>query len=83
MLDEYGVQVSTGSACMTGKQQPSHVQKAMGIDDAQAKSSLRISLSSFTIRDEVDEAVEAIKRAVKKLRQVQGGAGMGPVVVYS
>lgn len=68
---------------MTGKQQPSHVQKAMGIDDAQAKSSLRISLSSFTIRDEVDEAVEAIKRAVKKLRQVQGGAGMGPVVVYS
>lgn len=83
LLDEYGVQVSTGSACMTGKQQPSHVQKAMGIDDAQAKSSLRISCSSYTTKEEVDEAVEAIKKAVEKLRRVQGGGGVGPVIVYS
>lgn len=82
LLDEYGVQVSTGSACMTGKQQPSHVQKAMGIEDAQAKSSLRISLSSFTTRAEIDEAVEAIKKAVEKLRRVQGSGGTGPVMVY-
>jgi cysteine desulfurase len=83
LLDESGVQVSTGSACMTGKQQPSHVQKAMGISDEQAKSSLRISFSSFTTREETDEAVEKIKKAVTKLRQVQGGSGVGPVVVYS
>ncbi len=83
LLDESGVQVSTGSACMTGKQQPSHVQKAMGISDEQAKSSLRISFSSFTTREETDEAVEKIKKAVAKLRQVQGGSGVGPVVVYS
>lgn len=83
LLDEAGVQVSTGSACMTGKQQPSHVQKAMGFSDEQARSSLRISLSSFTTREEVDEAVEKIKKAVAKLRQVQGGSGVGPVVVYS
>eukprot|EP00095_Tigriopus_kingsejongensis_P002073 snap_masked-scaffold2810_size12225-processed-gene-0.8 protein:Tk02073 transcript:snap_masked-scaffold2810_size12225-processed-gene-0.8-mRNA-1 annotation:"cysteine desulfurase" len=83
LLDEAGVQVSTGSACMTGKQQPSHVQMAMGISDAQAKSSLRISLSSFTTAEETDEAVERIKMAVKKLRQVQGSSGVGPVVVYS
>jgi len=83
LLDEAGVQVSTGSACMTGKQQPSHVQKAMGISDEQAKSSLRISFSGFTSRAETDEAVERIKMAVKKLRQVQGGGGVGPVVVYS
>lgn len=83
LLDEYGVQISTGSACMTGKQQPSHVQKAMGISDAQAKSSLRISVSSFTKRAEVDEAVEAIKKAVEKLRKVQGSGGVGPVMVYS
>ena len=31
LLDEYGVQCSSGSACMTGKQQPSHVQTAMGL----------------------------------------------------
>ena len=83
LLDEAGVQVSTGSACMTGKQQPSHVQRAMGISDEQAKSSLRISFSSFTTREDTDEAVERIKMAVKKLRQVQGGSGVGPVVVYS
>lgn len=83
LLDEAGVQVSTGSACMTGKQQPSHVQKAMGISDEQAKSSLRISFSSFTTREDTDEVVERIKMAVKKLRQVQGGSGVGPVVVYS
>lgn len=82
LLDEAGVQCSAGSACMTGKQQPSHVQKAMGISDEQAKSSLRISLSIFTTDEEVEEAASAMARAVEKLRQVQGPPGVGPVVVY-
>ena len=81
LLDEAGVQCSAGSACMTGKQQPSHVQKAMGFSDDRARSSLRLSLSLFTTREEVDAAVEALKKAVGKLRSVQGG-GVGPVVVY-
>ena len=83
LLDEYGVQCSAGSACMTGKQQPSHVQTAMGISASQAKSSLRISLSIFTTREEVDAALEALKKAVSKLRSVQGGPGVGPVQVFS
>ena len=83
LLDEYGVQCSAGSACMTGKQQPSHVQVAMGISSVQAKSSLRISLSIFTTREEVDAAVDAIKKAVNKLRSVQGGSGVGPVQVFT
>ncbi|MGB2402096.1 MAG: cysteine desulfurase family protein [Akkermansiaceae bacterium] len=83
LLDEYGVQCSSGSACMTGKQQPSHVQTAMGISASQAKSSLRISLSIFTTREDIDTAIVAIKRAVAKLRSVQGGPGVGPVQVYS
>ncbi len=83
LLDEYGVLCSAGSACMTGKQQPSHVQTAMGISPSQAKSSLRISLSIFTTRDEIDTAVEAIKKAVCKLRSVQGGSSVGPVQVYT
>lgn len=82
LLDEAGVQCSAGSACMTGQQQPSHVQKAMGISDEQAKSSLRISLSIFTTDEEVEEAAAAIVRAVEKLRRVQGPPGVGPVVVY-
>lgn len=83
LLDEYGVQCSAGSACMTGKQQPSHVQTAMGISPAQAKSSLRLSFSIFTTQYECDAAVEAVKKAVKKLRGVQGGPGVGPVQVFT
>jgi cysteine desulfurase len=83
LLDEYGVQCSAGSACMTGKQKPSHVQTAMGISSARAKSSLRISFSILTTSDDCDAAVEAVKKAVKKLRSVQGGAGVGPVQVFT
>ena len=83
LLDEYGVQCSAGSACMTGKQQPSHVQTAMGISARQAKSSLRVSFSIFTTPQECDAAVEAVKKAVNKLRSVQGGPGVGPVQVFT
>lgn len=83
LLDEYGIQCSAGSACMTGKQQPSHVQTAMGISALQAKSSLRISFSIFSEQHECDQAVDAVKKAVGKLRSVQGGPGVGPVQVYT
>lgn len=83
LLDEYGVACSAGSACMTGKQQASHVQKAMGFDDKRAKSSLRVSFSILTTLEETDEAVEMVKKAVRKLRSVQGLGGVGPVVVYT
>lgn len=81
LLDEAGVQVSTGSACMTGKQQASHVQTAMGIDEQRAKSSLRISLSRFTTLREIDLAVDALQTAVTKLRSIQSPL-TGPVEVY-
>ncbi len=83
LLDEYGVACSAGSACMTGKQQPSHVQKAMGFSNERANSSLRISLSIFTSEEEIDQAAEHIIKAVEKLRRVQGGGNVGPVVIYT
>ncbi|MDF1738289.1 MAG: cysteine desulfurase family protein [Verrucomicrobiales bacterium] len=64
-LDAAGIQCSAGSACMTGKNQPSHVQKAMGYSDERAFSSLRISLSIMTTEAEVDEAVRRIIDVVK------------------
>lgn len=82
LLDEAGVACSAGSACMTGKQKPSHVQIAMGIPEARAKSSLRISFSRLNTMDEALAAAAALKKVVEKLRRVQGG-GVGPVVVYS
>ncbi len=65
LLDEAGVLCSAGSACMTGTDQPSHVQKAMGFSDARAFSSLRLSLSIFSTEAEVDEAVGKIIEVVK------------------
>lgn len=82
LLDDLGVACSAGSACMTGKQQPSHVQKAMGFSDAKAKSSLRFGFSCMNTMDEAMQAAAAVAKAVEKLRRVQGG-GTGPVVVYS
>ena len=82
LLDEAGVACSAGSACMTGKQKPSHVQLAMGIPEGQAKSSLRVSFSLLNTMDDATRAAGALKKAVEKLRRVQGG-GVGPVVVYS
>ena len=82
LLDEAGVACSAGSACMTGKQRPSHVQVAMGISEARAKSSLRISFSRLNTREEADLAAAILKKSVEKLRRVQG-AGVGPVALYS
>lgn len=69
-LDAAGLQCSAGSACMTGKGKPSHVQKAMGFSDERAFSSLRLSLSIFSTEAEVDEAVEVIVAVVRRVRGV-------------
>jgi cysteine desulfurase len=82
LLDEAGVACSAGSACMTGKQKPSHVQLAMGIPEARAKTSLRISFSRLNTMAEAVAAADAVRKSVEKLRRVQG-AGVGPVAVYS
>jgi cysteine desulfurase len=81
LLDEAGVACSAGSACMSGKRQPSHVQLAMGIPDARARTSLRFSFSRLNTRDEVVQAAEITIRTVEKLRRVQG-SGIGPVTIH-
>lgn len=82
LLDEKGVACSAGSACMSGKQQPSHVQKAMGFSDARAKSSLRISFSPDHTIEQALQAASLVSAAVTKLRSVQS-VGVGPVVIYT
>jgi cysteine desulfurase len=74
LLDEAGVACSAGSACMTGKQKPSHVQLAMGIPEARAKTSLRISFSRLNTMAEAVAAADAVRKSVEKLRRVQGTA---------
>jgi len=81
LLDDAGVQCSSGSACMTGKQRPSHVQLAMGIPPERAKGSLRFGFSVFNGPEDAAAAAGALEKAVAKLRSVQGPPGMGPVEV--
>lgn len=82
LLDEAGLACSAGSACMTGKSQPSHVQLAMGIPEARARTSLRISFLPDASEADAGVAAERITAAARKLRRVQGH-GIGPVVVYT
>jgi cysteine desulfurase len=82
LLDDMGIACSAGSACMTGKQQPSHVQLAMGFSRAKAVSSLRFGFSILNTMEEALHAAACVKKAVDKLRRVQG-SGIGPVMVYT
>ena len=63
-----GLAVSSGSACSAESPRPSHVLLAMGLDDDQARASLRFGLSRFTTADEVDEAVDRITCGVARIK---------------
>jgi cysteine desulfurase len=64
-LDLEGFSVSSGSACRSGSQAPSHVLTAMGVDPAEARTAVRISLGMTSTAAEVDAFVEAIARLAR------------------
>ena len=66
-LDLQGVAISGGAACQSGAVEPSHVLTAMGLTPAEARRTLRISLSRLNTADEVAEAVRRICAAVERL----------------
>lgn len=67
-LDSRGIAVSTGSACSSGSEEPSHVLTAMGRSVQQANGSIRFSLGRETTMEDVDVTVGAVFEAVRKLR---------------
>ncbi len=66
-LDLEGIACSSGSACASGSPQPSPTLLAMGWSQEEARRAVRFSLGLFTTEKQVDEAVDAILRVLKRL----------------
>lgn len=61
------IAVSSGSACTSANPEPSHVLKAMNLDDELAKSSIRFGLGRFTTREEIEYTIDAVKAILQYL----------------
>lgn len=60
MSDVREVMFSAGSACASGSGRPSHVLRAVGLTDSQAKSSIRLGIGRYTTLAELERAAEVI-----------------------
>ena len=72
-LDLAGIAASSGSACTAGSQEISHVLKAIGLTDQEAKGSLRLTTGTGNTEAEIDEAVTVIHEIVNDLRSLFRG----------
>ncbi|MGH7214442.1 MAG: cysteine desulfurase family protein [Tepidisphaeraceae bacterium] len=70
LLSEQGVCASAGAACSSGSLEPSHVLRAMKIDDRVAHGAVRFSLSRYTTEAEVDRALSILPGVIRRLRTV-------------
>lgn len=71
MLGERGVCVSAGSACSSHSTEPSHVLKAVGLTDEQARQTIRISFSEYNTVFEAHEAAKIIADCVCELKSIK------------
>jgi cysteine desulfurase len=64
------IAVSSGSACTSASLEPSFVLRALGRSDELAHSSIRFTLGKYTTAEEIDYAIDLLKRKVNKLREL-------------
>lgn len=79
LLSLRDIAVSSGSACTSASLEPSYVLKAMGLSDADAHSSVRISLGRFTTEADVERAVAHIRQVVQSLNPQSAQASASQV----
>ncbi|MEB3197106.1 MAG: cysteine desulfurase family protein [Candidatus Sericytochromatia bacterium] len=70
LLNLRGLAASSGATCSSAAQVPSHVLRALGLNDAQAAACVRFGLGRYTSETEVEEAVNRIIEVVRALRAV-------------
>ena len=64
------VAVSSGSACTSASLEPSYVLRAMGLDEADAHSSIRFGIGRFNTEEEIDYVADLVISKVQKLRDM-------------
>ena len=62
------VAFSAGSACASGSGRPSHVLRAIGLSDAEARSSIRLGFGRYTTAHELIAAIDRIRAAADEQR---------------
>ena len=67
-LNMEGVAVSTGSACSSNSLEVSHVMKAIGLNNEDAKGTIRFSLGKNNSYEDIDKAIAIIQKSVEELR---------------
>ncbi len=70
LLDEKGVEGSSGSACTSGSLDPSHVLLSIGLPHDVAHGSLRLTLSEENTDEEIDYIIDSVKEVVAYLREI-------------
>jgi cysteine desulfurase len=65
MSDCRGLAFSAGSACASGSGRPSHVLRALGLSDREAKSAIRLGFGRYTREEDLEMAAAAINAAVR------------------
>ncbi len=66
-LDRAGIHVSSGAACTAGGSAPSHVLAAMGLSEAQARATIRFSLSRHTTESEIERVIDVLASVLKHM----------------
>jgi cysteine desulfurase len=70
LLSEQGICASAGAACSSGSLEPSHVLRAMKIDERVAHGAIRFSLSRYTTEADLERALHVLPGAIERLRAV-------------
>lgn len=60
-LEAKGMLAAAGSACSASNEEPSHVLRAMGAGDQEARASLRFTMGRFTTESHIRKAIDALK----------------------
>ena len=70
LLNQFGISVSTGSACSSASLEPSHVLSALGVPVEMIHGTVRFTVGDFTTKEDIDYVVDNLKTVVAKLREI-------------